>query len=171
MVSRHRPITKGFMVCALVLLYGCTQAKSPPSVASAATPRPSVQVETPQREPLPELILTEKEERSPEKVYTFTLRDADIHEVMLAISKQTSINIVVDPDVEGRLTLDLRDITLKDALDTITNLLNLTYKAKQNLIRVSRPSLETRIFSLHYVNLKRSGASSAARGSATSAPA
>ncbi|NIO08569.1 MAG: hypothetical protein GTO40_11405 [Deltaproteobacteria bacterium] len=110
------------------------------------------------KEPLPELIVTEIEkERKPERVYSFTLREADIQEVLLSISKETSYNIVVDPDVQGTVTLDLKNVTLTDALDTLTDLLGLTYRVNRNLIRVSRPSLETRIFSLQYVNLRRTG--------------
>jgi MSHA type pilus biogenesis protein MshL len=113
------------------------------------------------KEPLPELIVTEIEkEREPERVYSFTLRNADIHEVMLSIAKQTSYNIVVDPDVQGAVTLDLKNVTLTDALDTLTDLLGLTYRVRRNLIRVSRPALGTKIFSLQYVNLKRTGSSS-----------
>jgi MSHA biogenesis protein MshL len=66
----------------------------------------------------------------------------------------------VDPDVQGSVTLDLKNVTLTDALDTLTDLLGLTYRVRRNLIRVSRPALETRIFSLQYVNLKRTGSSS-----------
>jgi len=148
------------MALALVMQFGCSQAKPPASAHRSPSQAPSVPVEKARLETLPELILTEKEEKSPERVYTFTLRDADIHEILLAISKETSFNIIVDPDVQGKVTLDLKDVTLRDALDTLTDLLDLTYKVKHNLIRVSKPALATRIFSLSYVNLKRTGTSS-----------
>jgi len=146
----------------VLLHFGCAQVKAPTSAVALPPPsQPSaVAVADPPKEPLPDLILTEREEKTPEKVFTFTLRDADIHEVLLAISKQSTFNIIVDPDVQGKVTMDLRDVTLRDALDTLTDLLGLTYKVKQNVIRVSKPALETRIFSLHYVSLKRTGTSS-----------
>lgn len=113
------------------------------------------------REALPELIVTEIEgKREPERLYSLSLRGADIREILMALAKQTTFNIVVDPKVRGTVTVDLKDMTLTEVLDTLTDLLDLTYRIKQNIIRVSEPVPETRIFSLEYVNLKRTGSSS-----------
>ncbi len=159
MLRRRVAITSGLIALGLVTQLGCAKPRAP--VAVQTPPALPVPTQASSQEPLPELIVTEIEkEREPERVYSFTLRDADIHEVMLSISKQTSYNIVVHPDVQGSVTLDLKNVTLTDALDTLTDLLGLTYKVKRNLIRVSRPALETRIFSLGYVNLKRTANSS-----------
>ncbi len=159
MLRRRFSITSGLIALGLVAQLGCAKPRGP--VAVQTPPAPPVPTQASSKEPLPELIVTEIEkEREPERVYSFTLRDADIHEVLLSISKQTSYNIVVDPDVQGSVTLDLKNVTLTDALDTLTDLLGLTYRVRRNLIRVSRPALETRIFSLQYVNLKRTGSSS-----------
>jgi len=159
MLRRRFAITSGLIALSLVTQLGCAKPRAPVAVQTPQAARVPTQASS--QEPLPELIVTEIEKkREPQRVYSFTLRDADIHEVMLSISKQTSYNIVVDPDVQGSVTLDLKNVTLTDALDTLTDLLGLTYKVKRNLIRVSRPALETRIFSLGYVNLKRTGNSS-----------
>jgi len=159
MLRRCISITSGLIALGLVTQLGCAKPRAPVVVQTPQAPPVPTQASS--QEPLPELIVTEIEkEREPERVYSFTLRGADIHEVMLSISKQTAYNIVVDPDVQGSVTLDLKNVTLTDALDTLTDLLGLTYKVRRNLIRVSRPALETRIFSLGYVNLKRTGNSS-----------
>ncbi len=159
MLRRRFSVTSGLIALGLVTQLGCAKPRAPVAVQTPQAARVPTQA-SPQ-EPLPELIVTEIEtEREPERVYSFTLREADIHEVMLSISKQTSYNIVVEPDVQGSVTLDLKNVTLTDALDTLTDLLGLTYKVRRNLIWVSRPALETRIFSLGYVNLKRTGTSS-----------
>ena len=79
----------------------------------------------------------------------------------MALSKQTSFNIVVDLDVQGRVTVDLKNVSMVEALDTLTELLGLNYRIRQNLVRVGKPAPETRIFSLQYVNLKRTSSSSA----------
>lgn len=151
-------------VVALLLLVtqtGCVPLKAPPS---AVSPAPQVSPARTQRLPeekLPGLIVTEIEgKREPERLYSFSLRDADIREVLMAISKQTTFNIVVDPKVKGTVTVDLKNVTLTEALDTLTDLLELTYAIKQNIIRVFEPVPETRVFSFQYVNVKRTGSSS-----------
>ncbi len=159
MLRRRLFATSGLIALGLVTQLGCAKPRAP--VVVQTPPAAQVPTQASSQEPLPELIVTEIEkEREPQQVYSFTLRNAEIHEVLLSISKQTSYNIVVDPDVQGSVTLDLKNVTLADALDTLTDLLGLTYRVKRNLIRVSRPALETRIFSLGYVNLKRTGNSS-----------
>ncbi|TAJ79963.1 hypothetical protein EPO44_19005 [bacterium] len=148
----------------LVLLIapsGCAPVKAPPSAVSAAPHLSPARPERPPEEKLPGLIVTEIEgKREPERLYSFSLRDADIREVLMALSKQTSFNIVVDPDVQGRVAVDLKNVTMAEALDILTELLDLTYRIRQNVIRVSKPAPETIIFSLQYVNLKRTGSSS-----------
>ena len=156
------PLVGGLIVAGLLTQLGCAPVKAPTRAVltpAQAAPAPA-RVEKRREKSLPGLIVTEVEgKREPQRLYSFSLRDADIREVLLAISKQTSFNVVVDPDVQGSVTVDLKNVTLSDALDTLTDLLNLSYKVKRNLIRVSIPKPETRIFSLQYVNLIRTGSS------------
>ncbi|MFQ5918139.1 MAG: secretin N-terminal domain-containing protein [Candidatus Binatia bacterium] len=150
----------GLIAVGLLTLMGCAPAEAPAPTDLTPPKTPPARAEKPSKKALPGLIVTEIErKREPERLYSFSVRDADIHEVLLAISKQTSFNIVADPDVQGSVTVDLKNVTLSEALDTLTNLLNLTYRVKRNMIRVSIPKPETRIFSLQYVNLKRTGSS------------
>ncbi len=153
----------------LIAQTGCAPVKVPPSAVSAAPRLSPARTERSPEEKLPGLIVTEIEgKREPERLYSFSLRDADIREVLMALSKQTSFNIVVDPDVQGRVTVDLKNVSMSEALDTLTELLDLNYRIRQNLIRVSKPAPETRIFSLQYVNLKRAGSSSTSAAIGTS---
>ena len=161
--------TAGFLALILAAQSGCVPAKRPPSAVSAVTQMPTARPEKSPEGALPGLIVTEIEgKREPERLYSFSLRDADIREVLMALSKQTSFNIVVDQDIQGRVTVDLKNVTMVEALDTLTELLDLGYKIKQNIIRVSKPALEARIFSLQYVNLKRTGSSSTTAAIGTS---
>jgi len=158
--TRWVSLVGGLIAAGLLTQMGCAPVKAPtPSGLTPPKTAPARAMKPPKKA-LPGLIVTEVEgKREPQRLYSFSLRDADIREVLLAISKQTSFNVVVDPDVQGSVTVDLKNVTLSDALDTLTDLLNLSYKVKRNLIRVSIPKPETRIFSLQYVNLIRTGSS------------
>ncbi|OGP20957.1 MAG: hypothetical protein A2038_03915 [Deltaproteobacteria bacterium GWA2_57_13] len=151
------------LVLALLSQTGCAPVRPPARVAAAPAPvqvAPSREARAP-REALPGLIVTEIEgKREPERLYSLSLRAAEIREVLMALAKQTNFNIVVDPKVKGTVTVDLKDVTLTEALDTLTDLVNVSYRIKQNIIRVFEPVPETRIFALQYVNLKRTGSSS-----------
>lgn len=151
----------GLIVAGLLTQMGCAPVKPPPHAVVTPPQAAPARAEKRRENSLPGLIVTEVEgKREPQRLYSFSLRDADIREVLMAISKQTSFNVVVDPDVRGSVTVDLKNVALSDALDTLTELLDLTYKVKRNLIWVSIPKPETRIFSLQYVDLIRTGTSS-----------
>ncbi len=99
-------------------------------------------------------------EISKEKLYSLSVRDADLKEVLFAFAKDNGINIVVDPKVDGKVTVDLKKVTLNAALESILKPLDFEYHQEGNLIRISRPKPETRTFSLNYITTVRSGAAS-----------
>ena len=53
--------------------------------------------------------------------------------------------------------MELKDVTMKESLDTLTSLLGLEYEVKGKVIRVFRPKMETRIFTLNYITTIRKG--------------
>jgi MSHA biogenesis protein MshL len=95
-----------------------------------------------------------------EKLYSLTVRDADFKEVLLAFSKDNGVNIIVDPKIEGKITVDLKKVTLSAALEAILKPLDLDYNQEGNLIRVSKPKMETRTFILNYLTTVRGGSAS-----------
>ena len=122
--------------------------------------------------PLPELpaVQIEKERvpAAPRRLYSLSARDASVRDVLLTFGKSTDMSFVLGPDVEGKITVDLKQVTLEEVLSALLTPIGLAYQREGNLIRVSKPQLETRIFTLNYIASTRSGASSlSATGSAT----
>lgn len=119
-------------------------------------PRPAVA-----ERPLAELPVTQIEQEiarvEPRKLYTLAVRDADIREVLLTFGKKTDLNIVFGPDVKGAVTVDLKRVTLEEALDALLSPIGLEFTRDGSFIRVFLPALETRIFTLSYISTTRSG--------------
>lgn len=143
---------------ALLLLLGtaCATPQPPPSPRPVPAPAPPAV-----QRPLPELPVTQVEEEVakvvPRKLFTLSVRNADIREVLLAFAKQTDINLVVDPDIQGNVTVDLKRVTLEEALDALLSPLALAYRREGSLLRVARPAFETRIFTVNYISTVRTG--------------
>ncbi|MDY6863941.1 MAG: secretin and TonB N-terminal domain-containing protein [Thermodesulfobacteriota bacterium] len=95
--------------------------------------------------------------KSPEQLYTLSFRKADIHEILTVLSRKIKLNIIIDPDVKGNVTVDLKDVTLNNALNSILTPLRLQYKMDDNFIRVSPVKMQTRVFILNYLATKRKG--------------
>jgi MSHA biogenesis protein MshL len=95
-----------------------------------------------------------------EKLYSLSVRDADLKEVLFAFSKDNGVNIIVDPDVFGKVTVDLKKVTMAAALEALLKPLDLDYQQERNMIRVTRPKMETRTFILNYITTVRKGSGS-----------
>ena len=150
-----------FLVLTLCLLFagGCA---SPPKKERAQLPSQVTEPPAPQppaKEKLEELVIPQREEvkKLPEKLYSFFARDANIQEVLLAFSRESELNIVMDPELSGKVTIDLKRVNLKEALDAILTPLGLTYRIDEKFIKVFKPRMETRLFTLNYIATKRSG--------------
>jgi MSHA biogenesis protein MshL len=152
---------KVFFAIFLILLsaLGCASApnkervKLPSQKVEATKPPP------PREEKLKELVIPQMEEakKVPDKLFSLYARDSNVQDVLLAFSKESELNIVIDPDLNGKVTIDLKRVTLKEALEAILSPLGWTYRIDGTFIKVSRPQMETRIFTLNYVATKRTG--------------
>ena len=143
----------------LLLILGCATApnkervKLPPQKVEAAKAQP------PPEEKLKELVIPQMEEakKVPDKLFSIYARDSSVQDVLLAFSKESELNIVIDPELNGKVTIDLKRVTLKEALDAILSPLGWTYRIDGKFIKVLRPQTETRLFTLNYIATKRSG--------------
>jgi type IV pilus assembly protein PilQ len=78
---------------------------------------------------------------SGEKVYTgeplsLTLKDADIKDVIRTFAQLTGLNIAVDPQVTGFVTVDFVDVPWDQALEIILRQNSLAYVLEGNVMRV-----------------------------------
>jgi type IV pilus assembly protein PilQ len=75
---------------------------------------------------------------------SLTLKDADIKDVLKTFSALTQLNIVIDPEVNGSVTVELRDVPWDQALDLILRINGLDYLLENNVLRVSTVTKLTR---------------------------
>src|SRR4030042_1685035 len=113
----------------------------------------------PPEEKLNELVIPQIEEakKVPDKLFSLYARDSSIQDVLLAFSKESELNIVIDPEMNGKVTIDLKRVTLKEALDAMLSPMGWTYRIDGKFIKVLRPQTETRLFTLNYIATKRTG--------------
>jgi type IV pilus assembly protein PilQ len=65
------------------------------------------------------------------------LKDADIKDVFRTISQFTGLNIVIDPEVKGTVTVQLENVPWDQALDLILKQNNLGYVLDNNIMRIA----------------------------------
>jgi MSHA biogenesis protein MshL len=138
-------------------------------VGCANKPEPAPET-PPEKLPAPEISLEEltvpqfQEEEparfatgSPGKMYSLRVRNGELQDVLLALAQDSGENLVVDPEVIGTVTVNLNRVSLEQALDALLTQLDYSYRRQGRLIRISRPVLETRLFSVNYVFTNRKG--------------
>ncbi|HKA37524.1 MAG TPA: secretin and TonB N-terminal domain-containing protein [Thermoanaerobaculia bacterium] len=67
------------------------------------------------------------------------LKDADLKDVLRTFAELTKVNIAVDPDVKGSVTVRLHDVPWDQALDVILQMNGLGYVLEGRILRVGKP--------------------------------
>jgi type IV pilus assembly protein PilQ len=68
---------------------------------------------------------------------TMSLRDADIKDVLRSFAQISGLNIVVQPEVSGTVTVELTNVPWDQALDQILKINGLDYQLEGNIMRVA----------------------------------
>ena len=68
---------------------------------------------------------------------TLTLRDADIKEVLRSFAQISGLNVVVQPEVQGVVTVEFTNVPWDQALDQILKINGLGYELEGNIMRVA----------------------------------
>ncbi|MEM7284005.1 MAG: secretin N-terminal domain-containing protein [Pseudomonadota bacterium] len=97
-------------------------------------------------------------EHAQEELYTFQATDLPLTQALRIFAKAHSLNMVVDNDVSGTISVDFQDLRFDQAMSALLDAHGFYWKRKRDLIRVG--AVETRVFSIDYIRLVRSGSGS-----------
>lgn len=92
--------------------------------------------------------------------FSMEFRDAEIKDVLRALSQVAGLNMIIGDTVSGQVTLSLKNVDLLDALEAILKTKGLTYVRDGNILRVVSlaeardEDMETRVFPLGYASGK-----------------
>jgi MSHA biogenesis protein MshL len=124
---------------------------------------------------LPPLVVEmprELEARPLEQRFDLNVSSAPAAQVFLAIVSGTRFSMVVHPDVRESISVNLKDVTVLEALDTLRDLYGYEYRVQGNRITVHPVTMQTRVFRVNYLQATRAGRSDVrvSSGSITDAP-
>jgi MSHA biogenesis protein MshL len=121
-------------------------ATLPPSVAQALVPKADLS--------MPALA-----NRPPEPRFDLNVVNLPVAQVFAALAKDTRYSMLVDPELKGNVTVNLKDVTLLEALDTLRDMYGFEYRVQGTRIFVQPAALQTRVFQVNYLTLNRAGRS------------
>ncbi|MEL7537084.1 MAG: secretin N-terminal domain-containing protein [Pseudomonadota bacterium] len=105
-------------------------------------------------EPPPEEIL----DAEPEPLYSFVARDLPIRQACRLFGEAYRLNIVVDQDVTGTVSVDLADLPFDEVMESLLGAQGYYWERRGNIVYIK--SWETRSFEIDYIRLIRSGSGS-----------
>jgi MSHA biogenesis protein MshL len=95
-----------------------------------------------------------------EQRFDLTVNNTPAKEVFAAIGSGSRYNILPLPGVDGNITLNLKDVTIFEALDTIRALYGYEYDLQAKSIYIQPVSLQIKLFKIDYLAAMRDSSSS-----------
>src|SRR5512134_1693101 len=104
--------------------------------------------------------------------FDLNVSNAPASQVFMAIVSGTRYSMVVHPGVRDAISVNLKDVTVVEALETMRDLYGYEYRVQGNRITVQPVTLQTRVFQVNYLQAQRVGRSDVrvSSGSITDAP-
>lgn len=156
-------------IAMIAVVAGCADVpKQGPSAAQdainreldrAVSERKPVSTDAVSRALLPPLVveMPRADAQKPETRFDLSVNNAPAGQVFMAIVSGTRYSMVLHPEVKGELSVNLKDVTVTEALDTLRDLYGFDYGVQGNRITVLPAALQTRIFKVNYLQALRRG--------------
>lgn len=94
-----------------------------------------------------------------EERFSIDVTDAPARAFFVGLAKGTAYDMLVHPEVDGRVTLRMKDVTLPEALATVREIYGYDYRPLGRGYLVLPATTQTRVFQLDYLALERVGSS------------
>jgi len=110
---------------------------------------------------VPGLTLNSESLQPVEERFDFVVQQPmDAREFFALLTSGTEYSVAVHPGVSGSISaLDLKNVSLQEALDQVSDLYGFVINKQGNIYQVLPGGLQTRIFYVDYLNVARSGSS------------
>jgi len=91
--------------------------------------------------------------------FDLSVNNAPAQQVFLSLVNGTRYSMLVHPNVSGTISLTLKDVTLREALESIRDLYGYEFRIDASRISVQPAGLQTRVFRVNYLTGQRRGTS------------
>lgn len=91
--------------------------------------------------------------------FDIDVKDAPVKAFYRGLVKDTPYNVVFSQGLNGQVTLNLKNVTVREVMAAVRDVYGYEYEATPYGFRVQMPGLQTRLFHINYLNVQRYGQS------------
>jgi MSHA biogenesis protein MshL len=146
----------GTLTLALALLSACGLAPQQPSDAHLRAPAKPVEGSIPPPVQVAPL-LPEPKPTTRAETYSVVVHSVPVQDLLFALARDAKVQIDINSDVTGSVTLNAIDQTLPQLLERISRQVDMRYEVKGDTLVIQRDTPFLRIYRIDYVNLSREG--------------
>ena len=91
--------------------------------------------------------------------FDLAVSNAPAAQVFMALVSGTRYSMLVAPEVAGNVTVNLKSVTVREALETLRDLYGYEFRFQGTRIHIQPNTMQTRLFQINYLANKRQGQS------------
>lgn len=108
---------------------------------------------------VPPLQLEQQAQPKTESRFNLAVNNAPITQVLTALVTGTQYSMLFPPEVSGSVSLNLKNVTIREALDTLREIYGYEYRIQGTRIFVQPNTIQTRLYKINYLANRRQGSS------------
>lgn len=108
---------------------------------------------------VPPLQLEQPVAAKPEPRFNLAVNNAPVGQVLNALVSGTPYSMLFPPELSGSVSLNLKNTTVREALETLRDVYGYDYRFQGNRIYVQPNTIQTRLFKINYLASRRLGTS------------
>ncbi|NOS96009.1 MAG: pilus (MSHA type) biogenesis protein MshL [Methylotenera sp.] len=155
----------------LLLITGCaTTEQQPNATLNKINNELTTAVATKEKTPTPDAVnnallppltiaMPKASTKRLEQRFDLVINNAPANQVLMGIVSGTRYSMLIHPDVTGSISVNLKDVTVFEALDSLRDLYGYEYKVDGSRIFIESPAMQTRVFQVNYIVGQRKGTS------------
>ena len=109
--------------------------------------------------PQPQMDMPDLRAPALDRRFDLSVSHAPAQQVFMSMVSGTRYSMLVHPDVAGTLSLNLKDVTMREALEAIREIYGYEYRIDGSRIYIQPAGLQTRVFQVNYLPGQRRGLS------------
>jgi MSHA biogenesis protein MshL len=108
---------------------------------------------------IPDISIQNPAQKKQTPRFNVAVNNAPANNFFMGLVKGTQQNMAISPDVKGTITLNLKNVTIEETLQAVHDIYGYEYKKTSYGYQIFPRKLETKMFTVNYLDVDRTGKS------------